>query len=154
MATGDTFDSRIIAGLAQLLEGAGLGVWRDDGSAYDLAEVAIIDRDVPTLPDKIITLTDYPIDNAADGLADYELGVQIRVRGTTDPRVCRDLASEIYDLLEASGFQLLGSGADEVAIVDIRRQSYTSQTSDPQGRWESSHNYYVAAMRPTAYRSE
>jgi len=150
MATGDGFESRLITGLAEHLDAANVGTWRASG-AYTADEIAIVDRAIPQTPDRVITLTDYVVGGKPDGLADQVVGVQVRVRGTTDPRVCRDLGAEIFDLLDSSGRQTWG---DDVSIVDVWRQSYTSLGQDGNSRWEASHNYYVAAMRPTIHRTD
>lgn len=154
MAAGDSWDSWLITGLAEHLADHGLGVWRPDGTAYQPDEVAISDRGIIPQPDRLIVLTDYIVPGQPDGLADMLIGVQIRLRGTTDPRVVRDLGSEIYDLLDSSGRQVWGQPGREVHVTDVWRQSYTQLGADQRGRWEASHNYYVTAMRPTAYRNE
>lgn len=153
MAAGDSWDSWLILGLAEHLHAASIGVWRPTG-AYEPDEIAIINRDIPPTPDTIITLADYPLAGPGrSGLADYLVGVQIRIRGTTDPRIAGDLASELFDLLHESGRQVWGTGPKEVSIVDVYRASYTPLGKDANGRWEASHNYYVEAMRPTIHRS-
>lgn len=154
MATGDSWDSRLIDGLAQHIEDAGLGVWRPDGTVYTANEVAIVDRAVPDSPDRLIVLTTYGGADAPDGLQDTDQPVQIRMRGTSDPRVVADLASDLYDLLHASGRQTWGTGDAAIEVVDVQRVSYTSLGQDQQYRWEISHNYLVKAMRPTTNRQE
>lgn len=151
MTVGDGWTSRLIAGLAQHIADAGIGVWRPPpGAAYAAGEVGILDRAVPPVPDRVITLAMYPVGQAYQGLADVTVGVQIRTRGTTDPRVCDDLADALYDLLDsASGLRLGG-----IAVVQLYRQSYASLGQDNNNRWERSDNYYVDAMRPTANNTD
>lgn len=155
MAAGDGWESRLITGLAEHLAAAGIGVWRPTGT-YLATEVAIIDRGIPSTPDQIITLTDYVIGGSArTRLADITVGIQIRLRGTTDPRVVRDLGAEIFDLLDQSGRQTWGTAPAEVSIVDVWRPgSAGSLGDDDNGRWQTVHNYYVDAMRPTAHRTD
>lgn len=149
MAVGDGWESQLITGLAELLHANGVGVWRADGSAYLAGEVAITDRAIPSSPDRLIAIATYPVESGPSDLADTTIGVQLRLRGTTDPRVCSDIGSALYDLLDSCGRQTWGS----VSIVDVYRQSAVSLGQDQNDRWEASHNYYVAAMRPTVNRS-
>lgn len=145
---GDGWTSRLLTGLAEHLAAAGIATWRPSGS-YQASEVGIYIRAIPSSPDQIITLAPYVV-ASEPGLADVTQGVQIRVRGTKDPRVAEDLADAIFDLLDsASGLRWGG-----VPIVQAYRQSYTALGADANGRWESSSNYYVEAMRPTANRTD
>jgi hypothetical protein len=149
MAPGDGWTSRLIAGLAQQLENAGVGTYRATG-AYQPGEIAILDRAIPDKPDRIITLSAYPVGSSMPGLADHQTAVQIRVRGTQDPRVCDDLADAVFDVLDgAEGLDLGG-----VHVVQMWRQSYTSLGQDQHGRWERSENYYLDAMRPTSNNTD
>lgn len=148
MATGDGWTSRLLTGLAEHLVAAGIGVWHPDGTKYAVDEIGIAIRGIPTSPDRIITLAPYPV-ASPPGLADVTQGVQIRLRGTPDPRVVEDLGDSIFDELDSSGAMTLGG----IAVVDMYRQSYAPLGADSNGRWESSHNYYVEAMRPTQHRT-
>lgn len=149
MEVGDGWTSRLLAGLAVDLQAAGIGVWRPDGPSYTVDEVGIVIRGIPSNPDRIITLAPYVVASPT-GQADFTQGVQVRVRGTKDPRVAEDLGDAIFDLLDsATGLTWRG-----IPIVQVYRQSYAALGADANGRWEISHNYYVEAMRPTANRTE
>lgn len=148
MATGDGWTSQLLTGLALHLQAASIGIWRDSG-IYTATEVGIVIRGIPTSPDRIITLAPYVV-ASPPGLADYTQGVQIRCRGTKDPRVAEDLGDSIFDLLD-SAHGLVWAG---VPIVQVYRQSYTALGADANGRWETSSNYYVEAMRPTTNRTD
>jgi hypothetical protein len=141
--------TNLITGIAELLAAAGVGEWRPSGPAYTADEVGILMRAIPQQPDRVITLSPYPVTSPV-GMADIVQGVQVRCRGTTDPRVCEDLADTTFDLLDSASRLTLGG----VSVVQIYRQSYTSLGQDGNGRWESSSNYYVEAMRPTVNRPE
>lgn len=146
MAVGDGWTSRLIGGLAELLDTANIGVWRPDGPAYAADEVGILDRVIPSTPDRVITLAVYPVGAGVLGLADVTVGLQARIRGTTDPRVCGDIADAVYDLWHGASNLTVGG----ISVVQIYRPSYSPLTQDANQRWETSHNYYVEAMRPTS----
>ncbi|MGI5178672.1 minor capsid protein [Dactylosporangium sp. CA-152071] len=141
--------TNLITGTAELLAAAGVGEWRPNGPSYTANEVGILMRDVPPQPDRVITLAPSIVASPI-GLADFIQGVQIRCRGTTDPRVCEDLSDQVFDLLDSASRLTLGG----VSVVQVYRQSHTPLGKDGNGRWESSSNYYFEAMRPTVNRSE
>lgn len=149
MATGDGWTSRLLTGLAEHLAAASIGTWRPSG-IYTPDETAIVIRAVPQTPDRLITLAAYPVGSANPGLADHQLGVQIRVRAGADPRDCDDLADSIFGLLDGAQ----GLTWDGIAVVQMWRQSYTSLGDDTNGRWQRSENYYLDAMRPTSNNTD
>lgn len=149
MALGDGWTSQLIANLAQHLHNAGVGVWRPSGS-YASGETAIVVRDIPPSPDRLIVLAPYVVVTAQRDLQDVTVGVQARIRGTTDPRVCEDISDTLFELLDGAKHVVLG----DIRTVQIYRQSYGSLGQDGNKRWEASHNYYVEAMRPTPNRTQ
>ncbi|GIE29961.1 hypothetical protein Ait01nite_030060 [Actinoplanes italicus] len=150
MAIGDGFTSRLLGGLAEHLQDAGIGTWDPTGAAYSSNATAIVIRDIPAQPDRLITLAAYPLGTNLPGMADHRLGVQIRLRAGQDPRDCDDLADQIFDLLDgASGLTWGG-----IPVKDIVRSSYTSMGRDGSRRWERSENYHVDAMRPTSNNTD
>lgn len=146
---GDGWTSRLLTGLAEHLAAAGVGTWRPTG-AYQPTETGIVIRAVPQSPDRIITLAAYPVATDLPGMADHTQGIQIRCRGTQDPRVVEDLSDAIFDALDS----LAGVVWGEIPVVQVWRQSYTSLGQDGNGRWETSSNYYCQAMRPTQHRTD
>lgn len=149
MALGEGFTSRLLVGLAEHIDAAGIAAWRPTG-AYLASEIGIHMRDIPPDPDTVIVLAEYPIGTALQGMADHLTGVQIRLRGTADARVCDDLADALFDLLDS----LTGARWGEIPIVDMWRQSYTALGHDPKRRWERSENYHIHAMRPTSNNTD
>jgi hypothetical protein len=141
--------ANLLTGLAEHLAANAVGVWRPDGPAYTSTETGILIRAVPQSPDRLVTLAPYVVASPT-GLADFTQGVQIRCRGTTDPRVCEDLADTVFDLLDSASGLTLGG----VSVVQMYRQSSTSLGQDGNSRWESSSNFYVEAMRPTLTRTD
>jgi hypothetical protein len=150
MATGDGWTSKLLTGLAEHLAANGVGVWHPDGSAYAAGETGILIRSIPPTPDRIVTLAAYPVAAGYVGLSDITVGIQVRLRGGTDPRDCDDLADDIFDLLDSTSHLTLGG----IAVVQLYRQSYASLGQDGNRRWEASHNYYADAMRPTSNRTD
>jgi Bacteriophage minor capsid protein len=150
MAIGDGWTSRLLGGLAELLDAAGVGVWHPDGAAYAVGDTAIVIRVIPQAPDRIVSLAAYPQGTASQGMADHDAAVQIRLRAGVDPRDCDDLADVVFDRLDSLAGVTLGG----VPLVQMWRQSYTSLGKDANGRWERSENYYLQAMRPTTHRTD
>lgn len=150
MATGDGYTSRLLAGLAEHLAAAGIGTWDPTGATYAAGATAIVIRAIPAQPDRLITITAYPLGNNLPGMADHVTGVQVRVRGTQDPRVCDDLADAIFDLLDGATALTWGG----IPVKDVGRRSYTSLGQDGSRRWERSENYLVDAMRPTSKNTD
>lgn len=145
------FTEDLLTGMAEHLDAAGVGTWRCDGSAYDPGEIGITIRGIPQTPDRLIVLAPYVVDSGAfRGLADHQVAVQIRIRGTTDPRTCDETADAVFDALDS----LTGVTWQGIAVVQVWRQSYTSLGTDTTGRWEASHNYYCDTMRPTAHNTD
>jgi Bacteriophage minor capsid protein len=141
--------TNLLTGLAEHLQANGIGTWRTNG-VYTPNETGILIRAIPQSPDKIITIAAYPVDHGYEGVADITTGVQLRLRGTTDPRVCDDLADAIHDLLDSATNLTLGG----VRVVQALRRSYSSLGQDANQRWERSENYYLDAMRPTQNRRD
>jgi hypothetical protein len=107
-------------------------------------------RAIPPSPDRGITIAPYPVGTGLKGMQDHQSALQLRLRGTEDPRVCDDLADAIFEELDSLGRATLGG----ISIVDMWRQSYTSLGQDAQRRWERSENYYVDAMRASTTRTD
>lgn len=150
MAIGDGFTSRLLTGMAEHLDAAGIGDWDPTGTSYADGDTAIVIRAIPDQPDRLITLAAYPLGTNLPGMADHRVAVQVRLRGSTDPRDCDDLADAIFDALDGCGRQTWS----EIPVKDVIRRSYTSLGQDGSRRWERSENYEVDAMRPTANNTD
>lgn len=150
MATGDGFTSRLLAGMAEHIEGAGIGFWDPTGATYPDGATGIVIRTIPDRPDRLITLAAYPLGTNLPGMADHLMGVQVRLRAGPDPRECDDLADAVFDLLDgASGLTWGG-----IPVKSVSRRSYTSLGQDGSRRWERSENYEIDAMRPTSNNTD
>ena len=140
---------RLLTGWAEDMASAGIGTWRTN-APYMPEEVAITHRVILPAPDRLITLAAYPAGQEEPGQADHLLAVQVRVRGTTDPTTCDDLADAIFE--RYSGAEQLTLGG--VRVVQMWRQSYTSTGQDSGDRWTRSENYYLSAMRRTVHNDQ
>lgn len=99
----------LLDGLARHTAAEGIGVWKDTG-AYLAAEVGHVIETVPQAPSQVIVWTQYAgAESEANSPVDYP-SVQVRVRGTADPRVSRARAQDIYDLLHGLAHVALPDG--------------------------------------------
>lgn len=140
----------LMTGIAQYLDAKGIGSWDPSGVYPDDDRTAItLDMILPA-PARLITITEYFV-RSMPGLADVTAGVQIRVRGTKDPRVRRNISDAIRDELDgwAPREQLNG-----ISVVQFVLSSGVTLGRDGNDRWQSSHNYYVDAMRPTSNNTD
>lgn len=136
--------SQLLTGLAELMETAGLGVYRPDGAVAD-GETGIFLHRLPEAPDKAYALTPYPVEDT--GQTDVTDGVQIRMRAGPDPTEVLDMADAVRDLLHMREATLLGT----VRISLIWRQSQAPMGQDARGREELTSNYYARSTRPSAH---
>lgn len=143
------FETDLLTGLAQFIAGAAIGTWRANG-AYTANETAIVIDTIPATPDRVITLSDYPVSDDPT-LSDSVIGVQVRTRwGGQDPRPTKDLDSSIFALLHGMpAINLVGG----VHVVSCFRRSGASLGEDANSRWMRSSNYYLTVHRPSTNRS-
>lgn len=140
--------SDIVAGVAQLIAAAGLGVWRPDGTPYGQGETAVVDSTVPEQPDRLIVLTAYQVDDELG--TDSIVGLQVRTRTPgPDPRPCRDLDDALFALLHARTHMQLPTGPH---IVSCRRTSGTDLGLDENRRRERASSYVLRTHWPAPYR--
>lgn len=134
------YSTDFVDGLAQLIRDAQIGVYRV-GGVYAATETGITIASVPDAPDRLITLTNYTVDDT--DLTDTTTGVQIRMRGGTDPRDVMDISDAVFDLLHNRRRFVLGS----IFVGLCWRQSETPMGVDVHGRIERSANYYLRTTR-------
>lgn len=142
----DDFTTDLLTGVAQHLENAGVGAFTASG-VPSTTNATITIGQLPQTPDQIICLTDYQVDDNV-ALSDAVIGVQLRIRGTTDYRVATRLRQLCFDALHGLTRVTLGSGNDMVQVVDIFRQSSAPLGPDSNGRHERSDNYYIRLNQP------
>lgn len=116
--------------------------------AYTAAQTGIFHAVVPASPDRVVVLTPYsPVDDPTQASSDLQ--VQVRVRGTRDPRVAETLNDTAFNVLQ----NLPRSVLNGVTVAGAWRTSGGYLGPDSNGRHEYSSNYRLRAHRPTEHRT-
>ncbi|MFE3449624.1 minor capsid protein [Nonomuraea sp. NPDC059194] len=136
----------LLTAIAEHLHAQGVGVWKPAGG-YTSSDIAITFGRLPTTPDRAIALAAYGVDQFADDPVntDGTQGVQLRLRGTTDPRVVDDIADRAFDALQ--GWQQPTAG-----ILLCTRRINAPMGVDGNQRWERADSYHLLVHRPTSNR--
>ncbi|MFG3174939.1 minor capsid protein [[Kitasatospora] papulosa] len=136
-----TYTTDLTEGLAELLTGEALGVYRPD-TVLQEGETAIVLGVMPEEPDRVICLTAYPVEDS--DLVDAVTAVQVRFRAGLDPREVDALTDRAFDLLHnRQGYRLRG-----IYVALSWRQSQAWIGQDAHGRMEATANYYLRTVRP------
>lgn len=149
---GSTSD--LLVGLAQLLEDGGVGAWQQDGTypadALTIIKISDLGGDAPagTTQQNIVSLTPYPVSDDPT-LSESVQGVQVRLRGSRDPRSVDDLDDLVFDLLQGLGPVTLNGVRVELAV----RRGGTPLGPDANGRHQRSSNYHLTVFRPSRHRT-
>lgn len=144
-----SFTSDLFAGLASLLDAAGIGDYLPTDTASD-SGVLIVDKVLPASPDSAIALAQYPVSDDPS-LSDSVIGVQVRTRiAGIDARPADDAADAIFDLLHGMTDVTLPGG---VKVVNSERRSGTAAVKDDLLRWSRIDNYYLTVWRPSPNRT-
>jgi hypothetical protein len=137
----------LIAGMAADLDAAGIGTYRASG-IYTTGEVGITVCAVPPVPDDLIALTPYPVDDTTaapyEGACSVLLGVQVRLRAGTDPRSILDRAEAVYGRWHMREGAVFGG----VPVGLLWRASQAWMGADSNNRQELSANYYARVDWP------
>lgn len=146
----------LLDGLAAYLveEEHDLGLtYRPDGSAYEPDEIGLTIDQLPATPTQVVALTGYNAGPEPDSLqsgAD-EQRVQVRARGTTDPRVSRGRLRAIYDVLQGLDGVTLPDGTYVVLAVALQADP-TPIGVDDNRRHEHVQNWRFIIDAPTQHR--
>lgn len=142
-----SFETQLLHGVAARLATVDLGVWRPTGPAYTAGETGIVLSRMPPTPDRVIVLTDYPVDPSGAPAGDTVHGIQIRTRAGTNPDDVRDLAGDIRDALD--GLSHVWLGTVRVSQIVYRSGEYLPADAGADGndRCQRTDNYYVYAAR-------
>jgi hypothetical protein len=143
------FTNDLLTGMATYLAAAGIGwTWRP-GTAYLPSETGLYLRQLPSSPDRAVALTYYAVDDHP-GLTNDIAGVQMRVRGTTDPTVADDLADDAFAVLHGLEHAVFGG----VHVAKVWRQSHVALGRDDNQRFQASSNYYLHVARASLHRAD
>jgi hypothetical protein len=127
----------LLDGIAQLIVGAGIATYNTAG-VYTTGQTGITFKAVGPIPDRIVVLTAYVVSDSPT-LPLSRLGVQVRVRGTTDPRDVDELGDAIFGILHG----LVHVQFNTVHADQILRQSSITLGQDSAKRWERADAYYI-----------
>lgn len=105
----------LLDGLARYLHARGLVDYRADGIGGDCFQEAM-----PSTPDQCVVLTGYGGPEPDARLPYAEPSVQVRVRGTTDPRVSKRRAKAIHRALHGLGPVILPDGTNLISCIAIQ----------------------------------
>lgn len=140
LTTPEGYNSRLMTGLGQLLDDQGLGVFATSGT-YPEDGWGVFVGLTPDKPDRAITLMTYPVEDT--DLTSVITGVQIRFRGTRDPREIENQSDALYNLLHNREHYELGG----VPVNLSWRQSGAWMGQDSNQRIERVENFYLRTER-------
>jgi hypothetical protein len=140
----------LLTGIAETLADAGIGSWPPPtNGVYPSDQVGIVLGVIPQQPDQTITLTGYAVRDASLE-NDSTVAVQVRLRGTEDPRVVQDRSGAVFNALQ----DLAGVSFGSIYLVLAARQSSLPMGQDENRRWLWSDNYYCQVAWPTLHRPD
>ncbi|MFI8104704.1 minor capsid protein [Streptomyces sp. NPDC086023] len=136
----------LLDGLARYLAERGHGTYGDA-----LVGATIVLEHMPPGPDEVVVLTEYGGLEAHGRLPYDEPRVQVRVRGTTDPRVSRARATAIRSELHGLSYTVLPGGTEVISAVAL--QTVASLGQDDNRRHEHVVNVQFEIYSPTKHRA-
>lgn len=141
----------LLDGLAQTIATAGIASYATSG-VYATSQTGVYFSQMPPGAegqppgtDRAIVLTAYSVGDAV-GLPMGQIGVQIRTRGTPDPRDVNALADPIYLLLQGLTNVTFGS----CHVIQMLRKSSIPMGQDVNRRWELSQNFVCDVDLPAS----
>jgi hypothetical protein len=132
----------LLDGIALLIASHGTAVYNQSG-VYQPTDTAIFFKVVNPTPDRIVVLTAYQVSDDPS-LPMSRLGVQVRVRGTQDPRDVDELGDAIFGYLHG----LINTDFNSVHADQVLRQSSITLGQDDAKRWERADAYYIDLGTP------
>lgn len=137
----------LLDGLARHLQAKGLVTFETAGTGGD----CFVDT-MPSTPDVAVVLSTYDDGREPDSKLGYdEPRVQVRVRGTKDPRVSRDRCKAIYAELHGLGETTLPDGTALILSVALQNGP-ASIGIDANGRHEHVCNFRMEHRAVTQNR--
>jgi hypothetical protein len=139
------YTTLLLEGVAHHLASNGLGQYIPDtvpDAVYGAADVAIVLKNTPAFPPRVITLGAYsPQDHPH--LAWSTVQVQFKFRAPHTE--CDDIADAVWDLMQHARYLELVAGYP--AISSVQRVSSIPLGEDQNGWAERSDNYTLGAQR-------
>jgi len=133
-------ETDLLRGTAELLAGAGVGVYDETGVIPADGTGIVLGR-LPDGPDRALGLTTYPV--ADDESSDSVTGIQVRMRAGVRSLDVLALSDAVFDVLH----NRRGWSARGVRVEISWRNSEAWIGQDAQGRMERSANYYLRTVR-------
>jgi hypothetical protein len=138
----------LLEGIARYLHERGIVVYDPTGAAGNCFL-----ESMPSTPDTVVVLTIYDDGTEPDSLLGYdEPRMQVRTRGTTDPRVSRALNKRIRSALHGLGPVTLPGGIELILSVSLQ-SAPASLGADGNRRHEHTCNYRMEHRSVTAHRT-
>ncbi|MCX5197227.1 minor capsid protein [Streptomyces sp. NBC_00249] len=136
----------LLDGLARYLAARGHGTYDPTGASGSIFIEAL-----PSSPDTCVVLTVYDDGGEADTRLGYDdVPLQVRVRGTTDPRVSRQLAQAIRSELHGLGETVLPDGTG--LILARANHAVAALGTDENRRHEHVVNLKLHVRSVTTHR--
>lgn len=141
----------LVDALARHLAGAGIGLTYDPSGAAMAAAWSVFPGGLPQTPDQAVSLTEYAIVEADPGEPWTTVRIQARVRGTSDYRVAKGKAGELFGALVGLGSIQLFGGL-WLQLVTSVQAGPVDIGPDVAGRHETVINFEVEYRDPTTHR--
>lgn len=139
----------LLDGIAQLIAGADIATYSTSG-VYTPSQTGVFFKIVNPTPDRMVTLTGYVVTDDPS-LPVSRMGVQVRFRGTQDPRDVDELGDSVAAVLHGLVNVQFGS----VFANQVLRQGSITLGQDVSKRWERADTYYVdLSVPPTINRPD
>lgn len=128
----------LAVGFATTLSGSGVGVFSPTG-AYAPTDTAIVFKDMPPAPDRMIVLTAVPLTDA-EVIPLGKVLVQVKMRGAPNNSLdVDDLGDAVFDLMHGATNLVFGS----THAIQVFRNSSVPMGIDSARRWLRTDHYYV-----------
>ncbi|MGW6009714.1 minor capsid protein [Streptomyces sp. NPDC055210] len=138
--SGETHDVDLLQGVAELLDVEDVGVYSESGALPADGTGIVLGR-MPDGPDRVLTLTPYPV--ADDDSTDSVTGIQVRMRAGTNPLAVVQLANDVFTVLHNR--ESWNARSVQVEISWRNSQAWIGQ--DSRGRMELAANFYFRTVR-------
>ncbi|MFD6968384.1 minor capsid protein [Streptomyces sp. NPDC059949] len=144
----DDDEPDLLEGIALYLHQRGIVTYDPTGASGN----CFIEQ-LPSTPDLCVVLTVYDDGTEPDSLLGYdEPRLQVRTRGTTDPRTSRTLNRRIRNALHGLGPVTLPNGVELILAISLQGAPGAMGT-DSNRRHEHTCNYRAQIRARTAHRT-